>query len=135
VVPRVALHHRGVSEIPLTEPDDRAAWSPRAATYAGFFGDSSAILHLAPRDGVTVGYVFTVLHDGTNDTFELAPRYADLLVLYFADSDAVTDRVTRLARFGYPGRPPENPYWDSAVRGFTVVDSDWCRLVLVAPGA
>ena len=76
-------HHRGVSEIPLTEPDDRA-WSARAATYAGFFGDGSAILHLALRDGVAVGYAFTVVHDGTDDTFELAPRYAELYTLAVA---------------------------------------------------
>ena len=76
-------HHREVSAIPLTEPDDRA-WRERAATYAGFFGDGSAILHLALRDGVAVGYAFTVLHDGTDDTFELAPRYAELYTLAVA---------------------------------------------------
>ena len=74
---------------------------------------------------------FTQREDG----LEPSPTAEDLLVLYFADSAAVTDRVTRLARFGYRAVPPENPYWDSAVRGFTVVDPDGCRLVLVAPGA
>jgi ribosomal protein S18 acetylase RimI-like enzyme len=76
-------HHRGVSAIPLTEPDDRA-WAERVATYQGHFRDDHAVLHLAVRAGRVVGYAFTVLHDGTDDTFELAPRYAELYTLAVA---------------------------------------------------
>jgi ribosomal protein S18 acetylase RimI-like enzyme len=76
-------HHRAVSEIPLTEPDDRA-WAARLATYTGHFHQERAILHLAVRAGDVVGYAFTVLHDGTDDTFELAPRYAELYTLAVA---------------------------------------------------
>jgi ribosomal protein S18 acetylase RimI-like enzyme len=76
-------HHRGVSAMPLTEPDDRA-WAERVATYTGHFRDGHAVLHLALQADRLVGYAFTVLHDGTDDTFELAPRYAELYTLAVA---------------------------------------------------
>ena len=76
-------HHRGVSAVPLTEPDARA-WAARVATYTAHFVDDRAILHVATRAGALVGYAFTVVHDGTNDTFELAPRYAELYSLAVA---------------------------------------------------
>jgi len=76
-------HHRRVSVLPLTEPDDRA-WAARVATYTDHFSAERAILHLALRDGAPVGYAFTVLHDGSDDTFELAPRYAELYTLAVA---------------------------------------------------
>jgi catechol 2,3-dioxygenase-like lactoylglutathione lyase family enzyme len=62
-----------------------------------------------------------------------SPTAEDLLVLYFADSAAVSERVARLAQFEYQTVAPENPYWNSVVRGVTVVDPDGCRLVLVSP--
>lgn len=76
-------HHRRVSAVALTEPDDRA-WAERIATYTGHFSADRAILHLALRDGTPVGYAFTVLHDGSDDTFPLAPRYAELYTLAVA---------------------------------------------------
>ncbi len=76
-------HHRSVSAVPLTEPDDRA-WAARAETYTSHFRDERAVLHLALRAGIPVGYAFTVLHDGTDDTFALAPRYAELYTLAVA---------------------------------------------------
>ena len=54
------------------------------ATYTGHFSADRAILHLALRDGTPVGYAFTVLHDGSDDTFPLAPRYAELYTLAVA---------------------------------------------------
>ena len=42
------------------------------------------MLHLALQADRLVGYAFTVLHDGTDDTFQLAPRYAELYTLAVA---------------------------------------------------
>jgi catechol 2,3-dioxygenase-like lactoylglutathione lyase family enzyme len=72
---------------------------------------------------------FTEREDGLSP----APTAEDLLVLYFADAAAVDERVARLARFGHEPVAPENPYWDTVVRGFTIVDPDGFRIVLVAP--
>ena len=74
---------------------------------------------------------FTEREDGLSP----APTAEDLFVLYFADAAAVDERVARLARFGYETVPSENPYWDTVVRGFTVVDPDGFRIVLVDASA
>lgn len=73
-------HHRRVSLVPLTEPDERA-WRARVATYQQFFDDGRALLQLARIDGRCVGYAFTVLHDGSDDTFALGAGYAELYTL------------------------------------------------------
>ena len=83
----VALHghHRHVTPrpIPLIESAD-AAWEARRAGYAEYLADGSGFLHIADEDGVAVGYAFTVLRDATDDTFPLAPRYAELYTLSVA---------------------------------------------------
>jgi ribosomal protein S18 acetylase RimI-like enzyme len=73
-------HHRRTSLVALTEPDERA-WRARAATYEQYFGEDRALLHLARIDGRCVGYAFTVLHDGSDDTFPLGAVYAELYTL------------------------------------------------------
>lgn len=81
----LALHdyHRSVSALPLTEPDARA-WAERRATYERHFDEDRALLHVADGRAQAVGYAFTILHDGTDDTFCLAPRYAELYTLTVA---------------------------------------------------
>jgi ribosomal protein S18 acetylase RimI-like enzyme len=69
--------------IPLIDSDD-AAWEARRAAYAEHLADGSGFLHVADEDGVAVGYAFTVLRDATDDTFPLAPRYAELYTLSVA---------------------------------------------------
>jgi ribosomal protein S18 acetylase RimI-like enzyme len=78
-------HHRHVTPrpIPLVESDD-AAWAARREGYAEYLADGSGFLHVADRDGAAVGYAFTVLRDATDDTFPLAPRYAELYSLAVA---------------------------------------------------
>jgi ribosomal protein S18 acetylase RimI-like enzyme len=77
-------HHRGVSAVELVEPDD-AAWAGRRATYAEHLAAGRGLLHLAQApDGRLLGYAFTILHDGSDDTFRLAPRYGDLYTLTVA---------------------------------------------------
>ena len=78
-------HHRHVTPrpIPLIDSDD-AAWEARRAAYAEHLADGSGFLHVADEDGVAVGYAFTVLRDATDDTFPLAPRYAELYTLSVA---------------------------------------------------
>jgi len=76
-------HHRAIGVRPLV--DDNAAWEARRATYLAWFGEGRAMLFLARADGVPVGYALVVLHDGTDDTFPLAPRYAELYSLSVAE--------------------------------------------------
>lgn len=73
-------HHRSLSNIALTEPDERA-WNERVLTYNRHFRDGRALLHLALAGDQCVGYAFTVLHDGSDDTFPLGAGYAELYTL------------------------------------------------------
>jgi hypothetical protein len=63
-------HHRRLSAVALTEPDD-LAWAARVSTYEEYFAEGRALLHLARIDGRCVGYALTVLHPGSDDTFPL----------------------------------------------------------------
>jgi ribosomal protein S18 acetylase RimI-like enzyme len=73
-------HHRALSAVALTEPDDRA-WAERVRTYEQHFAADQALLHLARIEGRCVGYAFTVLHPGSDDTFPLGAGYAELYTL------------------------------------------------------
>lgn len=73
-------HHRQTSLVALTEPDERA-WKARAATYRQHFDEGRALLHVARIDGRCLGYAFTVLHEGSDDTFPLGAGYAELYTL------------------------------------------------------
>ena len=48
------------------------------AQYLAWMAERRATLFLARGDHEPVGYAFVVIHDGTDDTFPLAPRYAEL---------------------------------------------------------
>jgi len=73
-------HHRRISPVPLTEPEERA-WNARIATYRQHFEEGRALLHIADVDGHCGGYAFTVLHDGSDDTFPMGAGYAELYTL------------------------------------------------------
>jgi ribosomal protein S18 acetylase RimI-like enzyme len=73
-------HHRAFSAVALTEPAERA-WTERASTYAEYFVSGRALLHLATHREQCVGYALTVVHDTNDDTFPMAPRYAELYTL------------------------------------------------------
>ena len=73
-------HHRRISTVMLTGPDERA-WSERVSTYEQYFAAGRALLHVARIDGGCVGYAFTVLHAGSDDTFPLGAGYAELYTL------------------------------------------------------
>ena len=57
----------------------------------------------------------------------------DLIVLYFETAAAVRNALRRLETLGYSPVTPQNPYWHTRVRGFTLVDPDRWRVVLVEP--
>jgi ribosomal protein S18 acetylase RimI-like enzyme len=76
-------HHRALVALPLVDDDE--AWAARRATYLAWFGEGRARLFLAKVDGVPAGYAILVLHDGTDDTFPLAPEYAELYSLSVAE--------------------------------------------------
>ena len=73
-------HHRRLSAVVLTEPDERA-WAARVSTYEDYFAEGRALLHLGLIAGRCVGYALTVLHRGSDDTFPLRAGYAELYTL------------------------------------------------------
>jgi len=76
-------HHRAVVDLPLVEDDE--AWQERRRTYLAWFAEGRALLFIARADDAPVGYALVVLHDGANDTFPLAPRYAAVYTLSVAE--------------------------------------------------
>jgi ribosomal protein S18 acetylase RimI-like enzyme len=75
-------HHRDIVPFPVVSDD--AAWDARRAQYLAWLADGCATLFVARGDGEPAGYAFVVIHDGTDDTFPLAPRYAELYSLSVA---------------------------------------------------
>lgn len=75
-------HHRGVSRVELTEPDE-TAWNERQNTYLRHFAAGDAVLYVARPvgGGPVIGYAFALIHDGDNDTFPLGSRFAELYTL------------------------------------------------------
>lgn len=97
-------HHRAVVDLPLV--DDEEAWQERRRTYRAWFAEDRALLFVARAADEPVGYALVVLHEGANDTFPLAPRYAEVYTLSVAEEargagvggrllDAVDDVIAR----------------------------------------
>ena len=76
-------HHRAVVDLPLVDDDE--AWQERKTTYVAWFADERALLFVARSDRAPVGYALVVLHEGANDTFPLAPRFAEVYTLSVAE--------------------------------------------------
>jgi ribosomal protein S18 acetylase RimI-like enzyme len=75
-------HHRAIVSLPLA--DDEEAWQERRRTYLAWFAEERALLFVAGPVHAPVGYALVVLHEGANDTFPLAPRYAEVYTLSVA---------------------------------------------------
>lgn len=76
-------HHRRVVDLPLVAGDQ--AWQARRATYLAWFAEERALLFVASASGTPVGYALVVWHEGADDTFPLAPRYAEVYTLSVAE--------------------------------------------------
>jgi GNAT superfamily N-acetyltransferase len=76
-------HHRSVTDLPLVSDDE--AWRARRATYLAWFAEERALLFVASAGETLVGYAFVAWHEGADDTFPLAPRYAELYTLSVAE--------------------------------------------------
>ena len=72
-------HHRSIAELPLVA--DHEAWRARRATYLAWFAEGRALLFVANAHETPVGYALVVWHEGADDTFPLAPRYAEVYTL------------------------------------------------------
>jgi len=76
-------HHRSVTDLPLVADDE--AWQARRATYLAWFAEGRVLLFVASAGEAPVGYALVVWHEGADDTFPLAPRYAELYTLSVAE--------------------------------------------------
>lgn len=76
-------HHREVVDLPLVDDDE--AWLERRRTYLAWFAEERALLFVARADETPVGYALVALHEGANDTFPLAPRFATVYTLSVAE--------------------------------------------------
>ena len=79
-------HHRDIVRLPLVADD--AAWDARRAQYLAWLAEGRATLFVARGSREPAGYALVVIHDGTDDTFPLAPRYAELYSLSVAPRHA-----------------------------------------------
>ena len=87
-------HHRSVTDLPLVGDDE--AWRARRATYRAWFAEGRALLFVARARETPVGYALVVWHDGSDDTFPLAPRYAEVYTLSVAEQVRGAGVGTRL---------------------------------------
>lgn len=78
-------HHRRVAPEQPFVIDDAVSWQRRAALYRDGLGAGTAFLLVAREAGTPVGYAFVVLEHGSDDTFELGERYAELYSLSVAE--------------------------------------------------
>lgn len=76
-------HHRSFGDLPLVADDE--AWRARRAAYRAWFAEGRALLFVASAGDTPVGYAFVVWHEGSDDTFPLAPRYAEVYSLSVAE--------------------------------------------------
>jgi ribosomal protein S18 acetylase RimI-like enzyme len=76
-------HDRVHSPVPMNEPGERA-WLARRATYLQAFSEDRAVLLVAERDRALVGYALVLVHAANDDTFALAPAFAELYSLSVA---------------------------------------------------
>ena len=89
-------HHRSVTDLPLVADDE--AWRARRGTYLAWFAEGRALLFVARAQETPVGYALVVWHEGADDTFPLAPRYAELYTLSVAEERARNRRRWPSAR-------------------------------------
>jgi ribosomal protein S18 acetylase RimI-like enzyme len=76
-------HERGVAtSIPFTE--DEQSWRRRRALYVRSLEREEGFLALARNGSHVVGYAFVLLEEGSDDTFRLGERYAELYSLSVA---------------------------------------------------
>lgn len=74
-------HHRTVVPDGMLVADDAASWRRRRAVYGAWLEAGDALVLVAERDGVPVGYAVAHLQDGPDDTFAVGDRYAELYSL------------------------------------------------------
>src|SRR5689334_2579678 len=79
------LEHDGaISPVPMLEPGEHA-WTARRATYEEAFAEDRAVLILAEAsDGEPVGYALVLIETASDDTYGLAPAFAELYSLVVA---------------------------------------------------
>jgi ribosomal protein S18 acetylase RimI-like enzyme len=80
------LHHHERSVAPTLPlvTDDERSWRDRRALYVGWLGRQDGFLALARNGDAVVGYAFVRLEEGSDDTFPVGERFAELYSLSVA---------------------------------------------------
>jgi ribosomal protein S18 acetylase RimI-like enzyme len=92
-------HERGVaSGLPLIA-DDELSWRRRRALYVAWLDQEQGLLALARNGASVVGYAFVRLEQGSDDTFPIGERYAELYSLSVAPEWRGRGIGTRLLDF------------------------------------
>lgn len=93
-----ALHrlHRGMLPPGTVVADDDASWRGSRGRYARWMADGEAVVLLAEEDGAPVGYALAHFHEGSDETFAVGERYAELASLSVAPAHRGKGIGTRL---------------------------------------
>jgi ribosomal protein S18 acetylase RimI-like enzyme len=75
-------HERSVAPVPMVE--DGRSWRRRRSLYLAWLEQEQGFLALARNASGVVGYAFVRLEQGSDDTFPLGERYAELSSLSVA---------------------------------------------------
>jgi ribosomal protein S18 acetylase RimI-like enzyme len=78
--------HRAVAAVPV-QPDDELSWSLRRADYLAWLEAGTAFVLGGERAGRLVGYAVTRVHEGSDNTFDLGPRHAEVWSLSVAPEE------------------------------------------------
>ena len=80
------LHHHERSVAPALPlvTDDERSWRHRRALYLGWLEREQGFLALARNGNGVVGYAFVRIEQGSDDTFPMGERYAELYSLSVA---------------------------------------------------
>jgi len=74
-------HHQQVASLQPLVDDYELSWQRRSALYRQALSDDGGFLVIATNGGRRVGYAMVRIHEGPDDTWPIADRYAELYSL------------------------------------------------------
>jgi ribosomal protein S18 acetylase RimI-like enzyme len=92
-------HHQRVAVLQPLVADDEISWLRRRARYLDWLTNDEALLVIADRGPIPVGYAMVHLVNGPDDTWPLGNRYADIYSLSVAPDARNQGIGTRLLEY------------------------------------